>query len=176
VGYPPALSPLGTTSHCISELNLVWGSAVERKRGMPVELSQLMQLARGKPPALQVGDLPRPVAEYLKCHPAIVWLGTPELRKIVNKHSPIRVEQLQRLPLAMQDARYYLEPARPHCVTAFYFEPTSERQYILGLKPASHGSEVWVQTFFYIDNKKAARKQDRCTFLYARKGWQAPHT
>lgn len=75
--------------------------------------------------------------------------------EIVTKHSSIRIEQLQCLAAAIRDGRYYLEPARPHCVTAFYREPTAERQYIVGLKPTSGGSELWVQTFFDIDALKA---------------------
>lgn len=101
---------------------------------MPVEFSQLMQLSRGKPPALHVGDLPRPVAEQLKCHPAIVWLGTQELSKIVTKHSSIRVEQLQCLPAAIRDGHYYLEQQRPFCLTVFYTEAATGREYIIGLK------------------------------------------
>jgi len=137
---------------------------------MPVELSQLMQLAMGRPPALQVGDLPRPVAQHLKCHPAIVWLGAAELSKIVKKHgSEIKLEQLQCLPFAIRDGEYYSEIKRPNCVTVYYRDRDTKLQYIIGLKPASRGCEVWVQTFFRIDDTKAARRQARDTFLFVRK-------
>jgi hypothetical protein len=97
-----------------------------------------MQLALGQKPALQVGDLPRPVAAHFRCHPAIVWLGTDELRKIVTKHPQIRVEQLQYLHYAIRDGVYYVEKYRPNCVTIYYI--VDERTYVIGLKPTSRGS------------------------------------
>ena len=137
---------------------------------MPVELSQLMQLALGKPPALQVGDLPRPVAEHLGCHPAIVWLGTAELGKIVRKHGDqIKVENLQCLPYAISDGVYYKDQNRPNCVTVYYRDKYTNLQYVIGLKPANRGGEVWIQTFYRIDDRKAARRQVQARILYVRK-------
>jgi hypothetical protein len=74
---------------------------------MPVELSHLMQLAMGQKPALQVGDLPRIVAEYLGCHPAIVFLGHRELMKIGGKHGEIKHAELQQLPFMIAKGAYY---------------------------------------------------------------------
>src|SRR5580700_5202100 len=73
---------------------------------MPVELSQLMQLVSRQRTSLQVGDLPRIVATYLQCHPAIVYLGHEEILKIVHKHPEIRVEELQCLPFAISKGEY----------------------------------------------------------------------
>ena len=128
-----------------------------------------MQLAQGTLPALQVGDLPRPVAEHFKCHPAIIWLGTKELAKIVSKHSDIRLEQLQSLPYMIRDGTHYLEAIHPNSVPIFYRSAAEARWYIIGVKPASRGSEVWVQTFFYISDKKAARRLARASLLHAPK-------
>jgi hypothetical protein len=141
---------------------------------MPIELSRLMQLAAGSLPELYVGDLPRPIAEHLECHPAIVWLGTDELRKIVRKHGhAIRVE-LQCLYMAIRDGSYYSEPERPRCVTIYYRESETELSYVIGLKPACAGTEVWVQTFFRIDDVKRRRRQSKSTFLYAKKADRRP--
>jgi hypothetical protein len=138
---------------------------------MAVELSRLMQLAMGQLPALQMGDLPRPVAEYLKCHPAIVWLGPNELTKIARKHGDdIKLEQLQCMPFALRDGEYYTEDRRPNCVTIIYRERTAGLQYTIGLKAAGRGSEVWVQTFHRIDDRKAARRRAARSFLFVRSG------
>jgi hypothetical protein len=132
---------------------------------MPVELSHLMQLAMGRLPALQVGDLPRPVAEYMHCHPAIVWLGAQQLQKIVRDHPEIRVEQLQCLPFAIHDARYYCDKERSNCLTAYY---TAELrgQYLIGIKPAIRGGEVWIQTFYRQDDKTALRRQSKSSLIH----------
>jgi len=137
---------------------------------MPVELSQLMQLVAGKLPALQVGDLPRPVAEHLGCHPAIVWLGHNEVQKIVMKHGDcINVPQLQCLPFAIRDGAYYFEPNRLKSVTVFHRFANDDLQYVIGLKPADRGSEVWVQTFFRIDDTKANKRMAKSTLLFHRR-------
>lgn len=137
---------------------------------MPVELSQLMQLVAGKTPALQVGDLPRPVAEFLGCHPAIVWLGHREVQKIVRKHGDsINVPHLQSLPFAIKDGSYYSDPSRTNCVTIYHRFSHDELQYVIGLKPADRGCEVWVQTFYRIDDTKADKRKAKATLLYCRK-------
>jgi hypothetical protein len=133
---------------------------------MPVELSHLMQLVAGQKPSLQVGDLPRPVAEYLRCHPAIVYLGHSEVLKIVRKHREIRVEELQCLPYAIANGEYRDDPQRGQCVTVYYNESTRNKLYIVGLKSACRGGEVWVQTFHRTTPDKAKNKQQNSTLLY----------
>jgi hypothetical protein len=122
---------------------------------MPVELSQLMQLAMGQLPALQMGDLPRPVAEYLKCHPAIVWLGPNELAKIVRKHGDdIRHEQLQCMPFAIKDGEYYTEECRPNCVTIIYRERNVGLQYTIGLKAAGGAARSGSKRFIELMTRR----------------------
>jgi hypothetical protein len=101
-----------------------------------------MQLVSGQKPSLQVGDLPRVVAEHLGCHPAIVYLGHEEVLKIVRKHPKIRVEELQCLPFAIAKGEYREDPERGKCVTVFYNEPTKNKLYLIGLKSACAGGEV----------------------------------
>jgi hypothetical protein len=112
-----------------------------------------MQLVSGQKSSLQVGDLPRIVAEYLGCHPAIVYLGHNEVIKIVRKHSAIRVEELQCLPFAIAKGEYREDQARGKCVTVFYNEPSKNKLYIIGLKSACRGGEVWVQSFYRLPLK-----------------------
>src|SRR5262245_8522458 len=114
---------------------------------MPVELSLLMQLVAGQKTSLPVGDLPHDVAKYLKCHPAIAYLGHKEVTKIVRKHGDVRIEQLQSLPYAIKDGEYRDDPGRGNCVTIYWENPTDRALYLIGLKSASIGGEVWVQTF-----------------------------
>jgi len=98
---------------------------------MPVELSLLMQLVSGQKSSLQVGDLPRTVASYLRCRPAIVYLGHEEVLKIVHKHSEIRVEELQCLPFAIAKGEYREDRQRGRCVTIFYKSPINNKLYII---------------------------------------------
>jgi hypothetical protein len=128
-----------------------------------------MQLVSGQRTSLQVGDLPRPVAAYLGCHPAIVYLGHSEVLKIVRKHSEIRVEELQCLPYAIADGEYRDDAQRGRCVTVFYNEPRKNKLYIIGLKAACRGCEVWVQSFYRTTPDKAKNKRQNNSFLYKKK-------
>lgn len=114
---------------------------------MPIELSQLMQLALNKLPHLYVGELPRPIAKYLKSNPGLVYLGHREFLKISKKHDEINREEFQSLHLAVKDGTYLTEPKRPNCVTAFWKDGEKSLLYLLGLKTAGDGGEVWVSTF-----------------------------
>ena len=109
---------------------------------MPVELSHLMMLAIGTKPELKVGDLPRPVAEYLGCHPAVVFLGYKEFQKIAKKHDKIRREEFQTLPIMIKKGRYIKDAGRRNCVTVFYSDPDSGNIYTAGIKSACQGAEV----------------------------------
>ncbi len=111
-----------------------------------------MQLASGQKTSLQVGDLPRPVATYLRCHPAIVFLGHKEMLKISKKHTEITSLEFLQLPFLIKDGHYYEDEKRRNCVTIYHKLPDDPRLYIAGLKAVDHGCEVWVQTFYRIDD------------------------
>lgn len=125
-----------------------------------------MQLGRGQKPALQVGDLPRPVAEYLNCHPAIVFLGHRELLKIGGKHKEIGAAEFQQLPFLIKCGRYYEDARRPRCVTVFYELPSDGKLYVAGLKAAARGCEVWIQTFHRIDDYRARAKIEIAKLIF----------
>jgi len=114
---------------------------------MPIELSELMKLAMNKRPSLFVGELPRPVASYLKCNPGVVYLGHREFLKIQNKHPEIETEEFQSLHLIVKDGMYLPDLKRPSCVTIFWKDPEIPLPYLVGLKAADAGGEVWVSTF-----------------------------
>ncbi len=133
---------------------------------MPVELSHLMQLAYGQKTELQVGDLPRDVAEYLESHPAIVFLGHHELLKIRTSHLEIEVKEFQTLPMMIKDGRYIKDNKRANCVTLFYESIDTHKFYTAGLKATDSGGEVWVQTFHRTTANKARKREKRHGYLY----------
>jgi len=135
---------------------------------MPIELSELLHLARGYKPALQVGDLPRGIAVFLKCHPAIVFLGTKEVHKIVRKHPEIKLDELQCLHIAIKEGEYYFDKSRSNCVTIFYTPRDKRDIYLIALKATQGGYEVWVQTFHRISPSKAEKKKKGCKKLTKR--------
>ncbi|WP_045369001.1 hypothetical protein [Methyloceanibacter caenitepidi] len=134
---------------------------------MPIELSHLMQTLLGQKDALPVGDLPRPVAEHMRCHPAVVFLGSNEIKKIRMKHPEIGYEELQLLFLAIREGEYRTDDQRrERCATVFWtFKETGET-FVVGLKSASQGGEVWVSTFHRISGRKLSKKIQRTKFLY----------
>lgn len=125
---------------------------------MPVEMSDLMQLALGQRPHLFMGELPRPVATYLRCSPGLVYLGTREFHKIANKHPEIRREEFQSLPHFIRWGRYYSDARRSNCLTLFAYGLENRQLYLCGLKAAENGGEVWIQTLHRTVEKKAERK------------------
>jgi hypothetical protein len=128
-----------------------------------------MQLVAGQKKTLPVGDLPRDVAEYLGCHPAIVYLGHREVLKIVNKHGEnVRVEQLQCLHLAIRDGEYRADPGRKRSVSIYYQNPYDGHLYLIGIKPADKGSEVWICTLFQTTAKKIRNQRERSVLLRQR--------
>lgn len=125
-----------------------------------------MQLATGLRSELAVGDLPRPVASYLRCDPAIVFLGTAVMKKVVTKHQVADWEPFQLLPLVVRDGIYYRDAARSNCVTVVYSHPETGKLYLTGIKSASSGAEAWVQTIYRTDERKVRSKSSPALFLY----------
>jgi hypothetical protein len=135
---------------------------------MPVELSHLMQLVAGRKQSLPVGDLPRGIANYMNCHPGIVYLGHREVIKIVGKHGEkIRVEQLQCLPFAIKDGEYRADPARGGSVSIYYRNPFDNELYVIGIKAAAKGGEVWICTLYQGSERNAENQRKRGTMLRA---------
>lgn len=132
---------------------------------MPVELSELMQLALGQRPYLLVGELPRPVATYLGCNPGLVYLGRNELMKITFKHKEIAREELQCLPHMIKSGRYLTVSDRANCVTIIAAGLATDLLYQCGIKATANGGEVWIQTFHRTTPKKAERKSLSCTTI-----------
>lgn len=125
---------------------------------MPVELSELMQLALGQRPNLTMGDLPRPVARIMNCHPAIVFLGHKEFQHIASSHKEIQRAEFQLIPWLIRDGSYYFHAQYPKSITVFGQLMHDNKLYTLGLKAAGGGCEVWVQTMFRMGLKKAMRR------------------
>jgi hypothetical protein len=125
-----------------------------------------MQLANGQRTSLPVGDLPRPVAEHLGCHPAIVYLGSKEFAKIVRKHSELKVAEFQQLPFAISKGKYLQDEARPRSATVIYRSNEDRRLYLVGIKSAGRGSEVWVSTYYRIDEISATRRERKGAVLW----------
>lgn len=111
---------------------------------MPVELMHLMQLAMDQRDSLTVGDLPRPVAEHYGCHPAVVFLGSKVLKKIMAKHTGIEASDVQLLAHMISHGAYYThhDPNRPHCMNVFCPRPETGKLFLVGLKAADSGHEV----------------------------------
>lgn len=125
---------------------------------MPVELSELMQLAMGRKPNLVMGDLPRPMAALMNCHPAIVYLGHKEFHHIVTRHKEMQREEFQLIPSLIKTGTYYAHDQYPRSLTIFGELLHDGKLYTLGLKSANGGGEVWVQTMFRTGVKKALRR------------------
>ncbi|TAU90974.1 hypothetical protein [Rhizobium leguminosarum] len=124
---------------------------------MPIELSELMDLAMRRRPHLYVGELPRPVATYLDVNPGLVYLGREEFHHIASKHTEVRQEEVQHLFLMIKHGFYFKDPNRRNCTTVFWTMPDTKKPFLVGLKAANSG-EVWVQTMYRITVKKAERK------------------
>ena len=97
------------------------------------------------------------VAEYLKSHPAIIFLGFKEFHKIVGKHTEIKADHLQYLPYLIRRGTYAKDSARPNCVTIFHRSGYDGKLYQAGIKATGNGSEVWVQTYHRTDLTKTNR-------------------
>jgi hypothetical protein len=126
---------------------------------MPVELSQLMNLALGRIPSLFVGELPRPVAAYLGANPGCAYLGRDELAKIVGKHPDVVYEDVQHVPYAIRRGYFFRHPKKPNCVTLIWKREDNGKHYLLGLKAANSG-EVWVQTMHRLSPRKAKNREN----------------
>ena len=132
---------------------------------MPIELSQLFKLGTGQRPSLQVGNLPENVAKYLNCHPAIVFLGENEFRHILDGHPEVSRAEYQMIFKLIKSGSYYRDASRPRSLTIYGYMEHNDKLYCLGLKSAAKGSEVWIQTMYRIDLKKARRKIKRCILI-----------
>ncbi|MFD0985656.1 hypothetical protein [Methyloligella solikamskensis] len=136
---------------------------------MPIEISHLMQTAMGQKDAIKVGDLPRQVAKHMGCHPAVVYLGGAELHKITLKHKDISAERLQMLFMAIRDGEYRTDDQnRARHLTVIWEFPETRETYVIGLKSASNGGEVWICTYYKISGRKLDKKLRKTTRIYQR--------
>jgi hypothetical protein len=125
-----------------------------------------MQLVAGQRSSVQVGELPRAVAKHLKCEPGVVYLGHKEVVKIVRKHgTTVRVEQLQCLPFAIHDGEYRADPARNGPLTIYYRDGYDDHLYVIGLKSACKGGEVWIRTLFLCSEDNVRNQRERAMLL-----------
>ena len=127
---------------------------------MNIELSYLLDLLAGRRRFLTVGDLPRPVADHLRCHPAVVYLRNLEARKIWETHQEVTGIDLLQMSLALTKGCYYADPKRARCVTSIYTAENG-KPYVLGLKSADNGHEVWVATYYRTNADEVARRFGR---------------
>jgi hypothetical protein len=132
---------------------------------MSIELSELMQLMAGRKPVLTIGNLPRSVAAYLKAHPAIVYLRRRELIKILEKHTEIELDHLMHLTFAIEKGKYYSDPNRTNCVSSIYYNNDNEKAYVVGIKTALNGSEVWISTYHRSTRVKLERRYAQSQYL-----------
>ncbi|MCL6707443.1 hypothetical protein M8R20_10560 [Pseudomonas sp. R2.Fl] len=129
-------------------------------------MSELMQLALGHRPHLLVGDLPRPVAAFLGCHPAVVYLGHETMLHIAEKHPEMKREEFQMMPYLLRSGSYYFQPGRPRSVSVFGSLDHDRKRYMIGLKSAEKGCEVWVETMFRTGEKKGLRRIRGCQLVH----------
>ncbi|MEQ8446910.1 MAG: hypothetical protein RIB57_13575 [Pelagibacterium sp.] len=133
-----------------------------------MELSELMQLAVGQKTSLVMGDLPRPVAAIMNCHPAIVYLGHNEFRHIASSHLEMQREEFQMIPWLIKGGAYYFHEGYPKSLTIFGELAHDNKLYTLGLKSANGGCEVWIQTMFRTGLKKALRRVSTMSLVHGR--------
>ena len=62
------------------------------------------------------------------------------------------------IPWLIRDGSYYFHERYPRSITIFGQLMHDNKLYTLGLKAASGGYEVWVQTMFRMGLKKAMRR------------------
>jgi len=113
-----------------------------------------------------MGDLPRRVAEITGCHPAIVYMGKKEFWHITRSHPEMRREEFQLAPWLIRDGSYYVDGRRANQMTIYGQLEHDSKLYTLGLKSVDHGCEVWVQTMYRIDPKKAERRSRTMDQIY----------
>lgn len=133
---------------------------------MPIELSHLHQLITGKRHPLTVGDLPRRVAEHMGCHPAVVYLGRKELFHILETHqNDISLDHVQQFHLAIRDGRYVANPKTNRRVDLFYRATPDDRPYLIGIKSAERGGEVWIASAYRTNEQQERSRANRALVL-----------
>ena len=70
------------------------------------------------------------------------------------------------MPYLLQSGSYYLESNRPRSVTVLGQLDHDYKRYMVGLKSAESGCEVWVETMFRTGQKKGLRKIKGCRLIY----------
>ena len=127
---------------------------------MPLELSQLHQLASGQRRTIPIPDMPRKTAEAFGCHPGIVYLGHRALKKLIEKHS-LSVSAIQNIPFGLKEGRWFWDDRRNDCAVVIYESGADGQLYYASIKKVGPGNELWLQTCHRTTTSKAERRIKR---------------
>ena len=124
---------------------------------MPIELSILHQLIAHQRTAVQIGDMPEAAAKSFGCHPGIIFLGSREAKKLLEKHT-LTLAAIQNIPFGMRDGRWFWDNRRDDCAVLVYASREDGQLYYASVKKVGPGHELWLQTCHRTTLAKAARR------------------
>ena len=125
-------------------------------KSMAFTLEHVQHVRNGHPK--EVGVLPDEVARALGWPCPWVYLGKSGLAHIAAEHPDIDDFDLGWIPLAIQSGAFIRVAKSPRTVLVTLRTET-DRYYLGALKEAQNGTEIWVSSFYRIDQKRFAKLQ-----------------
>ncbi|MDE2105768.1 MAG: hypothetical protein KGL39_51565 [Patescibacteria group bacterium] len=105
---------------------------------------------------MEIGYLPKAVAEHLNCPLGIAYLSAASLRHILDRHQGTRtledaLLEMLCLPAMVKNALWIADRRGEACMS--YFDPASQHRFKGAAKAVAPGYEVYV-TSFHVANPK----------------------
>ena len=124
---------------------------------MPLELSQIHQLASGQRHSVVLAEMPSKIAMAFGCHPGIIYMGARELTKLLAKHS-LSFAAVQNIPFGIKEGQWFLDDRRQDCAVLIYYSREDRELYYASIKKVGPGNELWLQTCHRTTRAKADRR------------------
>lgn len=89
-----------------------------------------------------------------------VWIRPDYVQKIRFKHRT-PPELFEHIPAIAKEGEVYLDNRDPFCLVLFL--PLKGKRYCLVLKGVPHVNEIWVSTFYYMNESEYRRRTRKMT-------------
>jgi hypothetical protein len=132
---------------------------------MSLTLGDLLDLKNRFRDPIRVGELPFDVSKKLRLRNHGVYLSLASYNHIQNAHPDITDYVLLLLPLALRRGLIVQERVKMNVIVVSYIHDETSLRYVVALKIASSGNEVWVSSIYRSKRRQTSRILKRGVIL-----------
>jgi hypothetical protein len=124
--------------------------------GMSLELSDLRTMIARRAGQLWICNIPHRLLTFLGCSTGAVYLSWQSALHIREKHREITEFDMLHLPLAVSKGEIRREAGKLRLLAFYTIE---DKEYVVPLKIAKGGHEIWISSMYRITPKQSLKKR-----------------